>query len=99
MSYGVLAVLGVSLKAVGGIRYPRLSTVLYVGMGWLALTMAIRPLWFQRSCSGLAVAPRRGPCLHGGRCLLRGGARTVRASRVRHVFVLMGTACHFCGPR
>ena len=28
-----LAVFGVSLKAIGGIRYPRLSTALYVGMG------------------------------------------------------------------
>src|SRR5262249_38907722 len=39
-----LAVLGVTLKSVGGIRYPRLSTMLYVAMGWLAL-IAIRPLW------------------------------------------------------
>ena len=38
-----LAVLGVTLKSLGGIRYPRLSTMLYVGMGWLAL-IAIRPL-------------------------------------------------------
>jgi hemolysin III len=29
-----LAVLGITLKAVGGIRYPRLSTTLYLGMGW-----------------------------------------------------------------
>src|SRR4029434_1816107 len=41
-----LAVLGVSLKAVGGIRCPRLSTTLYIGMGWMAL-IAIRPLWFH----------------------------------------------------
>src|SRR3989338_1731583 len=41
-----LAVLGVTLKSVGGIQYPRLSTTLYVGMGWLAL-IAIRPLWLH----------------------------------------------------
>src|SRR4249920_3811287 len=37
-----LAILGIVLKSVGGIGYPRLSTALYVGMGWLAL-IAIRP--------------------------------------------------------
>jgi hemolysin III len=46
-----LAVCGVVLKAVGGIRYPRLSTALYVGMGWLAL-VAIRPLWQHVPAAG-----------------------------------------------
>src|SRR5207302_5561405 len=46
-----LAVLGVTLKSVGGIRYPRLSTILYVGMGWLAL-IAIRPLWVHVPVAG-----------------------------------------------
>jgi hemolysin III len=46
-----LAVLGVALKTVGGIRYPRLSTMLYLGMGWLAL-IAIRPLWLRIPVSG-----------------------------------------------
>src|SRR6266446_6783377 len=46
-----LAVLGVTLKCVAGIRYPRLSTVVYVGMGWLAL-IAIRPLWLHVPVAG-----------------------------------------------
>src|SRR3989304_5452680 len=46
-----LAILGVTLKSVGGIRHPRLSTTLYVGMGWLAL-IAIRPLWLHLPAAG-----------------------------------------------
>ncbi|MDD5350394.1 MAG: hemolysin III family protein, partial [Chthoniobacteraceae bacterium] len=38
-----IAVAGVILKSIHGVRYPRLSVVLYVGMGWLIL-VAIRPL-------------------------------------------------------
>lgn len=33
----MMAVAGVVLKAVGGIRFPRLSTVLYIAMGWLVV--------------------------------------------------------------
>jgi hemolysin III len=89
-----LAVLGVSLKAVGGIRYPRLSTVLYVGMGWLAL-IAIRPLWLHVPVAGWL-------WLLAGGLAYTAGIAFYAAERVRyghlvwHVFVLMGTACHFC---
>src|SRR5438876_7470131 len=46
-----LAVLGVTMKAVAGIRWPRLSTTLYIGMGWLAI-IAIRPLWVRVPLAG-----------------------------------------------
>ena len=39
-----LAVIGIFLKSVRGIRYPRLSTIVYLAMGWLVL-IAIKPLW------------------------------------------------------
>ena len=89
-----LAVLGVSLKAVGGIRYPRLSTVLYVGMGWLAL-IAIRPLWLHLSAAGWF-------WLIAGGLAYTAGIAFYAAERMRyghlvwHVFVLIGTTCHFC---
>src|SRR5436309_2865961 len=47
-----LAALGVTLKCVGGVRYPRLSTLVYVGMGWIVL-IAIRPVWLRVPPSGL----------------------------------------------
>jgi hemolysin III len=88
-----LAILGVVLKAVGGIGYPRLSTALYVGMGWLAL-IAIRPLWVHVPAAGWV-------WLIAGGLAYTSGIAFYAAERVRyghfvwHVFVLMGTVCHF----
>jgi hemolysin III len=88
-----LAVLGVALKATGGIRYPRLSTMLYVCMGWLAL-IAIRPLWVRVPVAGWA-------WLIAGGLAYTAGVAFYAAERVRyghfvwHLFVLMGTVCHF----
>jgi len=88
-----LAVLGVTLKAVGGIGYPRLSTTLYLGMGWLAL-IAIRPLWVHVPGAGWL-------WLIAGGLAYTAGIAFYAAERVRyghfvwHVFVLIGTVCHF----
>jgi hemolysin III len=48
----LLAVVGIVLKLVGGIRQPWVSTGLYLLMGWLVL-VAVRPLWLQMSLPGL----------------------------------------------
>ena len=88
-----LAVLGVTLKAVGGIRYPRLSTALYLGMGWIAL-IAIRPLWLRLPLSGWL-------WLVAGGLAYTAGVAFYAAERMRyghfvwHLFVLIGTVCHF----
>jgi len=41
-----IAVVGVVLKSIGGLRYQRLSTILYLAMGWLII-IAVKPLWFN----------------------------------------------------
>src|SRR5262245_47853453 len=88
-----LAVLGVTLKSVRGIGYPRLSTALYVGMGWVAL-VAIRPLWVHVPLAGWL-------WLIAGGLAYTSGIAFYAAERVRyghfvwHVFVLTGTVCHF----
>ena len=88
-----LAVLGVTLKSVGGIRYPRLSTTLYIAMGWMAL-IAIRPLWLHVPVAGWL-------WLIAGGLAYTGGIAFYAAERLRyghlvwHVFVLIGTTCHF----
>jgi hemolysin III len=88
-----LAIVGVTLKCVGGIRYPKLSTALYVGMGWLAL-IAIRPLWVRVPLQGWL-------WLIAGGLAYTGGVAFYAAERVRyghfvwHVFVMTGTVCHF----
>lgn len=88
-----LALLGIVLKAVGGFRYPRLSTALYLGMGWLCV-VALRPLWLHIAPAGLA-------WLVAGGLAYTGGVAFYAADRVRyahfiwHLFVLAGTGCHF----
>jgi len=89
-----VAVLGIILKAVGGVRHQRLSTGLYVVMGWLAL-IAIRPLWLRMPVSAW------GWVLAGGLAYTAGIAFYASDHRIRyghfvwHVFVLAGTVCHF----
>ena len=88
-----LATVGIALKAVGRLRHPILSTLLYVGMGWLIL-IAIRPLWLRVPLSGLLWLLLGGIAYTAGLAFF--AAKGVRYSHfVWHVFVLAGTACHF----
>jgi hemolysin III len=88
-----LAILGISLKAIAGIRFPVLSTCLYVGMGWLAL-IAIRPIWLHMPVPGVL-------WLVAGGVAYTAGVAFYAFDRVRylhfvwHLFVLAGTVCHF----
>lgn len=87
-----LAGLGILLKAAGGIRYPRLSTAVYLGMGWLVV-VAAKPLWEAIPAWGLL-------WLAAGGLAYTAGVGFYAASRlpyrhfVWHLFVLAGTACH-----
>ncbi len=89
-----LALAGFLLKAIGGIRYPTLSTCLYLAMGWLVL-IAVKPLWLLVPAWGLFWL------LAGGIAYTVGVAFFVIDERVRyshfiwHLFVIAGTACHF----
>ncbi len=88
-----LAVGGIVLKSVGGVRHPRLSTALYVGMGWLALAAA-KPLWQAMPAWGLFWLVGGGLCYTAGVGFY--AARRMRyAHFVWHLFVLAGSACHF----
>ncbi len=88
-----LALAGILLKSVGGVRHPRLSTGVYLGMGWLVL-VAAKPLWQTVPGWGLF-------WLAAGGVGYTAGVGFYAATRVRyahfvwHLFVLAGTACHF----
>lgn len=88
-----LAALGIVLTSAGGIRYPRLSTAVYLGMGWLIL-VAIRPLWLRLPLAGLL-------WLGAGGIAYTVGVRFLAAKRMRyshfvwHLLVLAGSTCHF----
>ena len=88
-----LALTGIVAKAIGGTRYPNLSTILYVGMGWLVL-IAIRPLWLHVPAWGLFWMLAGGIAYTAGVAFYT--ARRVRYCHfVWHLFVMAGTACHF----
>ena len=88
-----LAAAGIVVKSVGGVRHPRLSTALYLAMGWLILAVA-PPLWHAMPRWGLFWLAAGGIAYTAGVGFY--AARRMRyAHFVWHLFVLAGTACHF----
>jgi hemolysin III len=89
-----LAIFGVAMKAVSGTeRRKGLSLTLYLGMGWLVL-VAFRPLILNIPFSGLLWLVAGGVAYTGGVFFfVHKGQRY--SHFVWHLFVLLGTACHF----
>lgn len=90
-----LALLGVAAKLTIGFRFPRLSTVLYLAMGWLVI-VAIQPLVARVSPAGLAWLVAGGVCYTGGVAFYATDGRLRYGHAVWHLFVIAGSACHFC---
>jgi hemolysin III len=88
-----LAAIGILLKSVRGICYPRLSTAVYLAMGWLVL-IAAKPLWTNVPGWGLFWLAAGGVAYTAG-VGFYAATRTRYAHFVWHLFVLTGTACHF----
>src|SRR6266404_9464949 len=88
-----LAAVGLTMKAVFGSRYNRLSLVLYLTMGWLVVIAAPQVLRVM-PLTGLA-------WLIAGGMAYTAGVGFYAAHRVRyahfawHLFVIAGTTCHF----
>lgn len=87
-----LAILGVVLKSTAGAGSGKLSTALYLAMGWLAV-LAVKPLWLNMPAWGLI-------WLLAGGVMYSAGVLFFMADKIRythfvwHLFVLAGTACH-----
>ena len=89
-----MAFAGLALKAVAGVRYPRLSTALYLGMGWIAL-IAIKPMWQLMPGWGLFWLVAGGLAYTLGVVFFVLDSRWRYAHFVWHLFVAAGTALHF----
>ena len=88
-----IAVVGVVLKSIGGVRYKRLSTLLYLAMGWLII-IAAKPLWLNMSSQGLFWLAAGGGAYTAGVGFY--AAKRIRyAHFIWHLFVIAGTVCHF----
>ena len=87
-----LALAGIALKAGVGYRYPRLSTGVYLLMGWIAV-VALRPLYLALGSAGLI-------WLLAGGVSYTLGVFFFATDRLRyrhfvwHLFVLGGSVCH-----
>lgn len=89
-----LAIFGVILKSIAGTQRAKgLSLVLYLGMGWLVL-IAFRPMLLKVPVAGLLWLVAGGLAYTGGVFFFLSKRRRY-THFVWHLFVLLGTACHY----
>ena len=89
-----LALFGVIMKATrGALRHRRLAMTLYLGTGWIGLTV-IRPLALAVPLSALLWLIIGGIAYTAG-TLFFANERLRYGHFVWHLFVLAGTGCHF----
>jgi hemolysin III len=88
-----LAAMGMALTALGGVRYPAVSTAVYLAMGWL-IVIAARPVWLRVPAAGLAWLVLGGLAYTIGVAFFV-AKRLPFGHFVWHLFVLVGTTCHF----
>jgi hemolysin III len=90
----LLALVGVAIKLRTGVRWKKLSIALYLGMGWMIL-LAFRQFMQVVPPQTVAWLLAGGIAYTSG--LIFFGNKRVRYSHfIWHLFVLAGTACHFC---
>ena len=88
-----LALLGIIAKTTVGFRFPRLSLLLYVAMGWIGV-LAIRPMTESLSAHELAWIITGGLVYTAGVPFYAWKSRRYTHA-LWHLFVLGGVACHF----
>ena len=88
-----LAIVGITLKIRKRTRHSRITIVLYVIMGWLAI-VAVKPMVMLIPVPGLLL-------IFAGGIAYTGGLAFFAIERIRynhfiwHLFVIAGTTCHF----
>ncbi|HLZ17677.1 MAG TPA: hemolysin III family protein [Cyclobacteriaceae bacterium] len=87
-----LAIAGILIKSIAGASSGKLSTSLYLAMGWIAV-VAAKPFWESIPAPGLL-------WLLAGGVMYSAGVLFFIANRIPyghfiwHLFVMAGTACH-----
>lgn len=89
-----LALLGIAAKWTLGFRFPRLSTILYIAMGWLVV-IALQPLATRVAPAGLAWLVAGGLCYTGGVVFYATDTKIRYGHALWHLFVVSGSVCHF----
>jgi len=88
-----LAVTGVTLKFWFAGRFRVVSTLIYLGMGWLVM-IAIKPLMAALPAGGLKLLVAGGLCYTGGAVFYL-WKRLPYHHAIWHLFVLAGSICHW----
>ena len=88
-----LAIAGVALKFWFAGRFKLISTLLYIGMGWLVM-IALKPLMAALPAGGLHLLVAGGLCYTGGATFYLWRNLPYHHA-IWHVFVLAGSACHW----
>jgi len=89
-----LAVSGIVFKCFFTGLFLRTSTVIYLGMGWLAL-VAVRQLLAHLPTNGLILLFAGGLCYSAGVLFFAFDYKWRFNHAIWHLFVLAGSACHF----
>jgi hemolysin III len=88
-----LAFIGITLKIRKRTRHSRISIVLYVIMGWLAV-VAVKPIVMLIPVPGILLILAGGLAYTGGLAFF--AAHRIRYNHfIWHLFVIAGTTCHF----
>jgi hemolysin III len=88
-----LAILGITLKIRARTRHSRISIVLYVIMGWLAI-VATKPILLLVPVPGILLILAGGIAYTTGLAFF--AAERLRYNHfIWHLFVIAGTTCHF----
>lgn len=90
----LLALAGITLKAMNKMSHPIISTSLYLFMGWLIL-LAVKPLSVLMPASGLSWLIAGGIAYTAGVFFFALGSRLQYGHFIWHLFVITGTACHY----
>lgn len=94
--FGILwgmALAGIVFKIFFAGRFKLVSTLLYIGMGWMVV-IAIRPLWVSLPMGGLIWLVAGGLFYTGGTVFYL-QHRIPYNHAIWHAFVLAGSLCHF----
>lgn len=87
------AIAGTTLKLIYGNRFRKVSTILYLCMGWI-IVIAIKPLILNTEPIGLILIVAGGLLFSFGVIFYKWKSLPFNHG-IWHIFVLLGTVCHF----
>lgn len=90
-----MAVAGIAMKFLKGFTKPWLTVAPYVAMGWFGI-LAIKPLLANVGMHGVLWLVAGGLFYTGGVIFYANDKRVPYGHAVWHLFVIAGSACHFC---